>query len=42
MSAVLASCVCVLNLCFLSELDSSYFYVMGIKVFMETTYKSVL
>ena len=40
MSAMLASCV--LNLCFLSELDSSYVYVMGVKVFMETTYKPVL
>ena len=34
--------VCVLNLCFLSQLDSSYAYVMGVKVFMETTYKPVL
>ena len=38
---MLALCVCVLNLYFLGELDSSYVYVMGVKVFMETTYKSV-
>ena len=34
--------VCVLNFCFLSQLDSNYAYVIGVKVFMETTYKPVL
>lgn len=41
MYVMLALCVRVLNLFFLGELDSSYLYVIGIMVAMETTYKYV-